>query len=36
MLNARTCMQDMNTQGNVSSWGLGFEDAKDINKVIRS
>ena len=32
MINARRCMQDMDTQGNVSSLGIGFQDAKDINK----
>jgi hypothetical protein len=34
MLNARRCMQDMDTQGNVSSWGIGCQVAKDINKAL--
>jgi hypothetical protein len=32
MLNARRCMQDMDTQGNVSSWGRGCPDEKYIEK----
>jgi hypothetical protein len=34
MLNARRFMQDMDTRGNVSSWGIGCQDAKDINKAM--
>jgi hypothetical protein len=34
MLNARKCMQDMGTQGNVSSWGIGCQAVKDINKAL--
>jgi hypothetical protein len=32
MLNASRCMQDMDTRGNVFSWGIGCQATKDINK----
>jgi hypothetical protein len=34
MLNAKRCMQDMDTRGNVSSWGIGCQYKKDINKSL--
>jgi hypothetical protein len=34
MLNAMKCMQDMDTRGNTSSWGMGCQAAKDINKAL--
>jgi hypothetical protein len=34
MLNERGCMQDMDTWVNVSSWGIGCQAAKDINKAL--
>jgi hypothetical protein len=27
-------MKDMDTQGNVSSWGIGFEATKDMTKAL--
>jgi hypothetical protein len=32
MLDAREHMQDMDTRGDVSYWGKGCKDAKDIWK----
>jgi hypothetical protein len=32
ILNSRRCMHDMDTHGNVSSWGIGCQAAKDINQ----
>jgi hypothetical protein len=34
MFNERRCMQDMDSWGNVSSWGIGCQAAKDINKAL--
>jgi hypothetical protein len=34
MLNARRFMQDLDTRGNVSSWGIGCQVAKDIKRAL--
>jgi hypothetical protein len=34
MLNARRCMQDMHTWGNVSSSSIGHQYVKDTNKAL--